>query len=154
VGAYFFDSSGIVKRFIAEIGTAWVISIVSPLAGNRIYLARITGVEVVSAITRRGRGGSLSAAAVRGALAQFRQQFTNIYRIVGMTQPVLTHAMALAEAYALRGYDAVQLAAALNANAGRLAHKRPALTFVSADGALNAAAAAEGLATDDPHAHP
>jgi hypothetical protein len=58
--------------------------------------------------------------------------------------------MDLADAYASRWYDAVQLAAALQANLRR----RTPITFVSADSALNAAAMAEGLPVDDPNAHP
>ncbi len=37
---YYFDSSAIVKRYISETGTAWVISIVDPAMGNRIYRAK------------------------------------------------------------------------------------------------------------------
>jgi hypothetical protein len=49
----------------------------------------------------------------------------------------------------LRGYDAVQLAAALEVHS-----HAPSLTLLSADAGLNAAGAAEGLAVDDPNNHP
>ncbi len=62
--------------------------------------------------------------------------------------------MNLAERYGLRGFDAVQLAAALQVQAERIASGVPGVTFVSADQALNAAAVAEGLAVDDPNLHP
>ena len=62
--------------------------------------------------------------------------------------------MRLAENYALRGYDAVQLAAALALNNYWLSLRMPGLTLLSADGALNTAAVAEGLAIDDPNTHP
>ena len=62
--------------------------------------------------------------------------------------------MHLAERYALRGYDAVQLAAALDVNAYWLSLDMPGLILVSADSELNAAAMAEGLNADDPNAHP
>jgi hypothetical protein len=65
VATYFFDSSAIVKRYINERGTAWVLQLVDPVAGNHIHVARITGVEVVSAIARHGRSGSLTPAALR-----------------------------------------------------------------------------------------
>src|SRR5207245_3535200 len=45
----------------------------------------------------------------------------------------------------LRAYDAVQLAAALQIRARWSKQRKAGFTFVSADGALNAAAAAEGL---------
>ena len=62
--------------------------------------------------------------------------------------------MTLAETHAIRGYDAVQLAAALEVHAFCLALGMPAPTLISADVDLNAAATAEGLAVDDPNAHP
>ena len=56
MAVYFFDSSAIVKRYLIEAGTKWVISIADLAAGNEIYLARITFVEVISAITRKALG--------------------------------------------------------------------------------------------------
>ena len=47
------------------------------------------------------------------------------------------------------GYDAVQLAAALEVHS-----QIPSLTLLSADANLNAAGAAEGLLVDDPNRHP
>jgi hypothetical protein len=46
------------------------------------------------------------------------------------------------------------LAVALNAHQQLVAHRRPGLIFLSADGNLNAAASAEGLAVDNPNDHP
>jgi hypothetical protein len=60
--------------------------------------------------------------------------------------------MALAEAHAIRGYDAVHLAAALELSAASLAIGTTVM-LISADTALNTAAAAEGLAVEDPNAH-
>ncbi len=47
----FFDSSGLVKRYVAETGTAWVIGLLRPSA-NDIFIANITGIEVASAIAQ------------------------------------------------------------------------------------------------------
>ena len=69
--AYFFDSSALVKRYARERGTAWVLSIMDPVADHAIYVARITGVEVVSALTRQTRSGAFSLTAAATALAQF-----------------------------------------------------------------------------------
>ena len=60
MSALFFDSSSLVKRYAKETGTNWVFSLVRPSANNRLYLARITGVEVVAALTKRMRVGSLT----------------------------------------------------------------------------------------------
>jgi predicted nucleic acid-binding protein len=62
---------------------------------------------------------------------------------------VVRHAAQLADRHVLRAYDAVQLAAALEVQLSV-----PGLVLLSADGELNAAAAAEGLAVEDPNTHP
>jgi uncharacterized protein len=68
-----------------------------------------------------------------------------------LTVALLTQAMSLAETYALRGYDAVQLAAALTLDALCVQNELPPLIFVSADGELNAVAAGRGLAAESPN---
>jgi uncharacterized protein len=105
-------------------------------------------------VTRRQRSGSLTPGEAALVLGRFRQEFATQYRIVAITSALLDQAMALAETHALRGYDAVQLSAASLLNARRLARGLPALTFVSSDAELNAAAALEGLIVEDPSAHP
>ena len=49
MAAYFFDSSAIVKRYVREAGTLWVMDVTNPAVGHRVYVAGIAGVEVVSA---------------------------------------------------------------------------------------------------------
>lgn len=50
--AYFFDSSALVKRFASETGSEWVVGLLRPSAKNKIYIARITSVEVIAAVER------------------------------------------------------------------------------------------------------
>ena len=154
MAAYFFDSSALVKRYATEVGTAWVMGIFRPLAANRIYVVQTTLVEVIAALTRRTRGGRLKPAATARAIVRFRRAFTQKFRKVSAVNPLIEKAALLAEKHALRGYDAVQLAAALQVNARRLAKGATPITLISADIALNAAAVAEGLAVDNPNSHP
>jgi hypothetical protein len=65
---------------------------------------RIAGVEVISAVTRRQRSGSLTPSEAALLLGRFRQDFATQYRIVAITPALLDQAMALAETHALRGY--------------------------------------------------
>jgi uncharacterized protein len=154
VAAYFFDTSALVKRYATETGTAWVTALLDPAARNRVFIARITGAEMIAAIMRKKRLGHISAADAATAAALFRADFGgNRFRIVEVTPALVTSAMSLAEAHALRGYDAVQMAAALHTHARRQARKLPALTLITADSDLLAAGAAEGLTTDDPNNH-
>lgn len=154
MAVYFFDSSAIVKRYVSETGTSRVLGLTDPRANNHIHLARITGVEVIAAITRRNREGSISANDVATAIADFRYDFGTSYRIGEITPGLIASAMVLAETYALKGYDAVQLAGALDVNAHTISLGLPAVTLVSADGALNRAAVASGLPAEDPNRHP
>ena len=66
---------------------------------------------------RRGHRGDIAATDVAAALAQFRQDFAELYRIIEITPALVIRAMALAEMYAMRGYDAVQLAVAVEVHA-------------------------------------
>jgi uncharacterized protein len=148
VADYFLDTSAVVKRYVQETGTAWIRTLAAPATGNFIYLARITEVEVTSALARRRGQPGLSIAQAVGALGIFRQDFAQDYRIVEITALLLQRAALLADTHALRGYDAVQLAAALEV---RL--QIPALILVSADTELNNAATAEVLPLEDPNTH-
>lgn len=154
MAAYIFDSSAVVKRYVREMGTAWVLSLTDPSAGQAVYVAGITGVEVVSALTRQTRSGAFTPTDAATALSQFRHDLAHQYHIVAITPTLLAHAMALAETHALRAYDAVQCATAVLLHTERRTLGMPPLTLVPADTALNTAAAAEGLRVEDPNAHP
>lgn len=82
---YFFDSSAIVKRYLIEAGTAWVGAIADLAAGNKIYVAHIALVEVISAIAGRARGLHISATDATKAVADFRHDFANEYSQIELT---------------------------------------------------------------------
>lgn len=71
MAVYFVDSSALVKRYISETGSTWVLSLFDPALNNDILIAAITGVEIVAAITRRARSGSISAANAMAACNQY-----------------------------------------------------------------------------------
>jgi len=149
VAAYFLDSSAVMKRYVQETGTVWVRALTASGTGNFFYLARITDVEVTAALARRRGQPGLSVVQAVAALRQFRRDFGQDYRVVEITIALLQRAAQLADTQALRGYDAVQLAVALDVHA-----RDQALVLVSADAELNAAATAEGLRVEDPNTHP
>jgi uncharacterized protein len=154
MAAYFFDTSGIVKRYIQEPGTAWVRALADPRASHEIFLARITIVEVTSAVIRRGRGGTLPGQSATVILNQFRQNLAHQYNLLGITDGLLDRATRLAETYGLRAYDAVQLAVSLELHSQRISSGLSAITLVSADQELNVAAITEGLVVEDPNQYP
>ena len=153
MAVYFCDSSAIVKRYVAEQGTAWLTGITDPAAGNRVYVAAITGAEVIAALARKRRGQHLSTNDAATAMTRFRHDYENEFLIVEVAAALIGSAMSLADTHSLRGYDAVQLAAAIQTQQRRNARGAPALIFITADDDLLDAGAAEGLVTDNPNVH-
>lgn len=60
MAVYFIDSSALVKRYVNEIGSSYILSIFAPSLNNEVFIAAITGVEITAAIARRARGGSIN----------------------------------------------------------------------------------------------
>ena len=148
---YFVDSSALVKRYISETGSVWVLGLFDPTLENEIFVAAITGVEIVAAITRRARNGSINAADATLVRNQFRDDLQTKYQVVEITEGIINSGMALAEAQGLRGYDAVQLAAGCGVNELCIANGLSPIIFISADDELNLAAAGEGLLVENPN---
>lgn len=154
MSAYFFESSAFVKRFAPERGSKFVLSLLRPAAGNRFYAARITEVEVCATLIRRQRGKTISPDQATKALRRVARDFPRRFTHIAISEDVIVEALRLAENYGLRGYDAVQLSAALRANGERSGRGLPPLIMVSADAELNSAAQAEGLTVENPNDYP
>lgn len=156
--AYFLDSSALVKRYVNEVGTPWIQNLTSSRTGHLICVCRITAVEVVAALARRVKSGSLTPHDSAIAIAQFKAEIARDYRIVELTPILANRAIQLAESHQLRGYDAVQLASSLVVRDELLAMGAISSAFpyilISADAELNAAATLEGVAVDNPNSHP
>jgi predicted nucleic acid-binding protein len=154
VAAYFVDSSALVKRYVVETGTAWVRRLTRRKPSGVTYIARVTAVEVTSAVARRRKDRTLDSARASSILRRFRQHLAGRYTVIEMTPGLFDEAMRLANTHALRAYDAVQLAAALEINRNEQDAGFAPVTLISADQALNNAATAEGMTVDDPRSHP
>jgi uncharacterized protein len=150
VAVYLLDTSALVKRYVAETGSTWVCELTDPAQENEIVVAKLCGPEAISAFVRK----SPPVPNLSVVLADFRFDYRKQYHRAALTNAVNATAMRLAESHRLRGYDAVQLATAVELHREGVAAVLPPLTFVSADNALNAAAMKELLIVDDPHAHP
>jgi len=153
VAAYIFDASALVKGYISELGTAWVNGVLDPTAGNQVRLTSLTAVEVTSAIVRRRRSGSITAAEAATLLADFSDDLANNFVQDEVTPAVFVRARSLAHLHGLRGSDAVQLASTLEIR-DQLVALGLTSTFICADDELNGAAKAEGLTVENPNDHP
>ena len=151
---YFLDSSALVKRYVAETGSAWVQNLTDPASGNAIVVARITWVEVHSAFSRLQRMQNLSPQDVATAIEAFRFDWKTQYQVVELKIRVTQLAGQLVQNHILRAYDAVQLASALYLFPEFANISPNSFTFISADSRLLNIAQAEGLPIDDPINHP
>jgi predicted nucleic acid-binding protein len=151
---YYADSSTLVKRHATEIGSAWVQSLLDPIAKHTIITARISMVEVFSALNRKVRETHINLSDYTNIANDFTAICATEYQLIEFAIPIYSRARQLLETYPLRAYDSVQLASALVSNNVLLASGHAALIFVAADDGLRIAAQAEGLATEDPEVHP
>jgi predicted nucleic acid-binding protein len=155
VSAFYLDASALVKRYLAEVGSVWIARLSELSSGNSITIAEITQVEVAAALAGRHRAsGGISRRERDGAVDLLARHCKHHYQLVATTPLILDRAIALTQQYRLRGYDAVQLATAVTVNEALIAAGFAGIVFITADHDLLAAARAEGLAADNPHAHP
>ena len=104
MGAYYMDSSALVKRYANETGSLWVRSLTDPQAGHDLFTAHITGIEVVAAIARKSRTREIALHEATAAISTFKSHLTTQYQIVLLTTAIVDHAMALAEQHTLRRF--------------------------------------------------
>ncbi len=149
MAVYFLDSSALVKRYVSEMGSTQVLEIFDLKLDNEVFIASIAGVEIIAAISRRVRGGSISSVDATVLCNQVRNDYEAEYQIIDITNNIVSSGMMLAETYGLRGYDAIQLAVGCAVNTVCLASS-VSLRFVSADNELNTAASKEGITVVNP----
>jgi len=150
----YIDTSALVKRYVAEAGSAWVRRTVARPVHHAIYTAALTEVEVRSALQRLVRESRLDTTQAQRLTQRVLQHFTRRYQLIRITRPVVAEAGRLVEGYPLRAYDAVQLACALTVRRGMHRRGMPPPLFVAADAMLLAAARAKGFLVDHPLQHP
>jgi hypothetical protein len=90
---YFIDSSGLVKRYVSETGSAWILGLFDPALNNEVFIAAITSVEIIAAITRRSRSGSISITDATVTRNQFKSDLRKDYQIVEITESIINSGM-------------------------------------------------------------
>lgn len=148
---YYADTSAVVKRYVIELGSAWVKQVAMRGAGNTIFICQLTQVEVFSALERKKHGGSLSEADSRIFQFDFLADSESEYGVVTVNHSVFSRARVLVTQHRkLKSLDAIQLASAIELAE---AFDNP-ITFMSADVDLLNAAQKEGFSTENPEDHP
>lgn len=137
----FFDTSALAKRYISESGSPLVRT---TLRVHPVSVARITYAELAASVARAFRLAAISEAQRDAILARLARDFSRLH-VVEVRAALVGLVPELVVRHPLRGYDAVQLAAALTVHASG-----QSVEFWSADAALCQAAAIEGLRTVNP----
>lgn len=132
----YLDTSSIVKLYLTEAHSGEVRRWSEE--AEIVATCRVAYPEMVSALTRRYRGGDLSKLDYELLLKTFTAEWAH-FAVVDFDEIA---AGRLAEIYGLRGFDAVHLA-----TAKQLKSSQPhiSIAFSSFDGDLNKAAASEKL---------
>jgi predicted nucleic acid-binding protein len=135
----YFDTSAIVPLLFDELGTERCRELW--LAADRLVTTRLARVEARAALAQAERSGRISRAHLRSSSRDLGVLLDQV-EFVEVDDGLTRTAGDLAEAQALRAYDAVHLAAADEAGDSDL-------VVVAGDQALLAAARSIGLAVTD-----
>ncbi len=131
------DTSALLKQYIEEDGSE---AVRDAFASSSVAVCRITWAEAMAALSRRERetaGYPFVFGQARARLCSDWEHFL----IIEITQPLVELAGDLADTFALRAYDSVQLAAAKTLQD---ASGEP-ITFACFDTRLNKAAKVLGM---------
>jgi hypothetical protein len=146
VAFYFLDTRALAKLYIQEPDTDRLLKVVDGRQGDRIAVLTISAVEIRSAIRRRQRAGDIDRDVTDEILESVQAHLETRFIRQVVNDTVIDTALEMIDRYALRAYDAVQLAGCLTF---RSTITDP-LTFVCSDRQLLRAAESEQLPVLDP----
>ncbi|MFZ0803887.1 MAG: type II toxin-antitoxin system VapC family toxin [Terriglobales bacterium] len=147
MGLYYLETSALVKLYVYEPGTERMLGLATSGANHRFAILSLAQVELRAAIRRRQRGGEISDHDAEEVIGSFRQHSEGTFLIQPVSDSLLDVGVALVDRYALKGYDAMQLA---GYTLLRSISTTEAPIFVCADKALLSAARNEHYAVLDP----
>ncbi len=139
----YLDTSGLVKRYVAEAGSDEVIAAMA--RADAVVTSLVTRTEVSAAIAKAVRRRVLDDDGGRRAHRRFLDEWPDFWRMP-VTDALVARADTLAWDHGLRAYDAIQLAAALTCRETIATLGAHAL-FATFDRQLRDAALAAGLDT-------
>lgn len=140
---YYFDSSALVKRYVAEAGRDVVNSLIEE--ASLIAVSRLAYVEVFSALMRRRPAFIANDAEFLARIEEFRDDW-RAFTVFDMNEDALGEVDRIIETYRLRGADSIHLSTALRIRKVL----SPDLVFVASDRELLAAAREERFSIINP----
>jgi len=139
----FWDSSAIVPLIVREENTDYCLKTLAEDPGILIWC--LSGVEVMSALCRRARDGSMKPAEFRSAKERLKVVLGKASEVAAV-EKVRSRALRLLEVHPLRAADACQLAAALIS----VLEDPERLAILCFDRQLESAALKEGFVVNPP----
>jgi predicted nucleic acid-binding protein len=136
---HYLETSALLKLYLDETGSSEVRAAVS---GQPAFTHIVAYAELRAGLAKAKRMKRVSEADYRNLIADLEADWLQVH-VVGVNAQLVRRAGALADSFALRGYDSVHLAAAesLTINTGA------SLRFLCFDRALNQWAASLGMQT-------
>ena len=106
----YFDSSALVKRYVQEVGSDTVNSL---LDGTAVAAtSRLAYPEILSALTRRHNAADIETSSFERVKNQFKIDW-EYFTVVEMRAEVLQYIDRIIDRYALRGADSIHLSTAV-----------------------------------------
>jgi predicted nucleic acid-binding protein len=134
----YLDTSALVKLYVVEAESAAIKGLVA--ASEAVAVCRIAWAEAFAAFSRRARETPADGAVIESAKRALARDWPSLL-VLEVSQAVVEDAGDLADTFALRAYDAVQLAAARYV----MAVTETPLLFACFDARLNKAARVLGM---------
>jgi len=106
----YLDASALVKRYVVERGSRETVELIA--RAEVVASSLVSRAEVAAALAKAVGIGLLGVEKARKAQQSFIAEWPDVARIP-VTESLISRAGMMAWEYALRGYDAVQLASAL-----------------------------------------
>lgn len=143
---YFFDSSALIKRYHAEVGTAKTDELLAH-QDNKIIISSLAVSEITSALNRKKNEGKINPELLQDILNEFYREVLDRFTVISLDDSLIPHSIELILNRNLRTLDSLQLSAALSVFQLLSEMK---FVFVCADQKLLDAAKQEGLETLNP----
>ncbi len=132
----YLDTSVLTRRYLPEPGSSSIHALLR--SNRRIAVSRLTFAETCAAVGRAHTKGLIEAHERDAIIDRLPEDFAELW-VIEPRKAIIESVAELIKRHPLRGYDALQLASCLKVRS------HEATELWAADGALIAAARAEGL---------
>ena len=149
---FYFDASGLVKRYTLEVGSDKVDFLFQNVPLNRLMCLAIGAAEVFSICVRKRNDGRITRHQFQQTIGYLDYEVINIesdFETVPAQNALIWESMSLMDIYSINSVDAILLCSALDI-ATNLRNEQNELVLITSDQRLLRAAQTEGLLCFNP----